>query len=108
MFQLDHGQIDQQLRQNKDGIQDYETHHRHLEAQPAVTFCSNTHPTHLVDSVSHKWTSPYTALTQFHHFYFQSCPHLFFLIMVYSSEKQTKRNTHILISLVVLSFTVSA
>ncbi|KAF3837757.1 hypothetical protein F7725_009525 [Dissostichus mawsoni] len=31
MFQLDHGQLYQQLGQNKDGIQDDQTHHHHLE-----------------------------------------------------------------------------
>ncbi len=33
MFQADNRQIYKQLCQNKDGIQDYQTHHQHLEAK---------------------------------------------------------------------------
>lgn len=35
MFQLDNRQIYKQLHQNKDCIQDYQTHHQHLEAKSA-------------------------------------------------------------------------
>lgn len=33
MCQLDNRQIYEQLCQNKDGIQDYQTHYQHLEAK---------------------------------------------------------------------------
>lgn len=36
MFQLNNREIYKQLRQNKDGIQDDQTHHQHLKAASAA------------------------------------------------------------------------
>lgn len=42
MFQLDNRQIYKQLRQNKESIQDYQTHHQHLQARQSEGGCLHT------------------------------------------------------------------